>query len=60
LAIFYAGSLVEARLFFIASFVILACIGLLFLKVDFIPLIAGYFLGDVLIDSVVILRQLYF
>lgn len=60
LAIFYAGSLVEARLFFIASFVILACIGLLFLKVDFIPLIAGYFLGDVLIDSVAILRQLYF
>ncbi len=59
-AIFYAGSLVEARLFFIASFIILACIGLLFLKVDFIPLIAGYFLGDVLIDSVVILRQLYF
>ena len=59
-AILYAGSLVEARMFFIASFAFFSSIGLWFIKVDFIPLIAGYFLGDVLIDSVLILQQLYF
>ena len=59
LAVFYAGSLVEARIFFVSCFVLLALIGVYFKKVDFIPLVAGYFIGDILIDTIIILSFIY-
>jgi len=58
-AVFYAGSLVEARIFFVSCFVLLAMIGVYFKKIDFIPLVAGYFIGDILIDTIIILSFIY-
>ena len=59
ISVFYAGSLVEARTFFVSCFILLSFIGVLFKKIDFIPLVAGYFIGDILIDTIVILSFIY-
>ena len=59
ISVFYAGSLVEARTFFVSCFIIFSFIGVLFKKIDFIPLVAGYFIGDILIDTIVILSFIY-
>jgi len=59
LSVFYAGYLVEAKTFFMLSFLTLSLIGIKFKKIDFIPLIAGYFIGDILIDTIVILSFIY-
>ena len=58
-AVFYAGSLIEARTFFVSTFVIFSLIGIYFKRVDFIPLVAGYFIGDILIETIEILTFLY-
>ena len=58
-AVFYAGYLVEARTFFMSCFIIFSLIGILFKKIDFIPLVAGYFIGDILIDTILILSFIY-
>lgn len=59
IAVLYSGSLVEARVFFLMSFAVFSAIALAFRRVDFIPLVAGYFIGDIFIDSIVILQFLY-
>jgi len=58
-AVFYSGSLVESRLFFVASFVFFSAIAIWLKKVDFIPMVAGYFVGDALIDNIEILLFLW-
>ena len=58
-AVIYAGGLVEAKTFFLISFAVLSIVGVIFKKVDFIPLVAGYFIGDIFIDTIVILQFLY-
>lgn len=60
LSVLYVGSLVEARLFFISCFLILSCVALIFKKTDFIPLVAGYFVGDLLVNSAMVMNFLYF
>jgi len=60
LAVVYAGSLVEAKVFFLSCFLVLSAVALFFRKTDFIPLIVGYFIGDSLVDSFIVLQQLYF
>jgi putative tricarboxylic transport membrane protein len=59
-AVIYSGSLVEARLFFVSCFLVLACLALFFAKTDFMPLVIGYFVGDTLVDSTKVLNFLYF
>jgi TctA family transporter len=58
-AVFYAGSLIEARTFFMSTFVIFSLIGIYFKRVDFIPLVAGYFIGDILVETIEILTFIY-
>lgn len=58
-AVIYSGSLVEARVFFLACFAVFALVAIWFKQTDFIPLVAGYFIGDVFVDSIVILQFLY-
>ena len=58
-AVFYAGWLIEARTFFISTFVIFSLVGVYFKRVDFIPLVAGYFIGDILIETIEVLTFLY-
>lgn len=58
--VFYAGSLVEARSFFIACFVALSTVALVLKQIDFKPMVVGYFLGDLTINSAVILTFIYF
>lgn len=58
-AVFYAGSLIEARIFFMSTFVMFSLVGIYFRRLDFIPLVAGYFIGDILIATIEILTFLY-
>jgi|TARA_R110000782_G_scaffold163130_1_gene254888 putative tricarboxylic transport membrane protein len=58
-AVFYAGWLIEARTFFISTFVIFSLVGVYFKRIDFIPLVAGYFIGGILIETIEILTFLY-
>lgn len=58
-AVVYAGSLVEARTFFLMSFVVFSLVGVIFKKLDFIPLVAGYFIGDIFMDTAEVLQFLY-
>jgi putative tricarboxylic transport membrane protein len=58
-SVFYAGSLVESRLFFICCFLIFSTIGIFLKKIDFIPLVVGYFIGDILLDTILILSFIY-
>lgn len=58
-AVFYAGSMVEARVFFMSTFLIFSAVGLYFKQVDFIPLVAGYFIGDILYETIEVLTFLY-
>lgn len=58
-AVVYSGSLVEARMFFLATFMAFAGLAIWLKNVDFIPFVAGYFIGDIFIDSWVILSYIY-
>ena len=58
-AVLYAGSMVEARIFFISTFLIFSAVGIYFKRVDFIPLVAGYFIGDILYETIEVLTFLY-
>jgi len=57
--IIYAGSLEMNIIFFLGCFAILSIVGVWFIEISFVPLIAGYFLGSPLIDGLVVLHQLY-
>jgi putative tricarboxylic transport membrane protein len=58
-AVIYSGSLVDAKVFFLACFLFFSVITIVFDKIDFVPLVAGYFVGDVFVNSFVILRFMY-
>jgi putative tricarboxylic transport membrane protein len=59
LAVLYSGSLVENRIFFLASFAFCSFIAIYFRKVHFIPMVIGYFVGDALVDNIEILMFLW-
>lgn len=59
-AVIYAGSEVRNTIFFIVCFVAFSLISYRFRKTSFLPLIAGFLLGDQTIDNLQILQSLYF
>lgn len=59
IAVLYSGSLVEARIFFISSFIFFSVVAICLRNVDFIPMVAGYFVGDALVDNIEILMFLW-
>lgn len=60
-SIYYSGWLVDNRLFFMLCFCFLSCIVLLLYKnFEFMPLVAGFLLGDPLLEASRIVYNLYF
>lgn len=59
ISVTYLGTEVESAVFFLACFLIFGATALIFKKINFIPLVIGYFLGDTLINSWLIVHQLY-
>jgi putative tricarboxylic transport membrane protein len=58
-AVFYSGSLIESRLFFLSTFAFFSFIAIYFKNISFIPLVVGYFVGDALVDNIEILLYLW-
>lgn len=58
-AVIYSGSLVDARVFFLACFLFFAVVAIVFNKIDFVPMVVGYFVGDVFVDSFLILHSMH-
>jgi putative tricarboxylic transport membrane protein len=60
-SVYYTGWLVDNRLFFMLCFCVFSCIVLMLYKyVEFMPLVAGFLLGDPLLESSRIVYSLYF
>ena len=60
-SVYYSGWLVDNKLFFVLCFSILSCIVLVLYKyVEFMPLVAGFLLGDLVLHSSRIVYNLYF
>ena len=57
--VIYSGLQVDAGIFFLICFSLFAMIAIKFRNTEFLPLIAGFFIGDLAINSVQILIDLY-
>jgi putative tricarboxylic transport membrane protein len=59
-SIWYSGWLVDNRTLYLSTFVIFSVIVILFRKIDYMPLVVGFLLGDQLLGVSSVFYRLYF